>query len=174
MQRIHVQSPQAGIARDRDHKALRYMTPLFKKLNLGVHSVIQVLNAPPSFESEIAALSGVTVKRSVAGRAHFAMAFVVTQADLEAASAKLAKACEGDAILWMVYPKGTSKRYKCEFNRDSGWHTLGAAGFEPVRMVAIDEDWSALRFRRVEHIKTMARSPASTISKLGKRKASTG
>ena len=100
------------------------------------------------------------------------MAFVVTQAELDAASAKLAKACEGDAVLWIVYPKGTSKKYKCEFNRDSSWSTLGAAGFEPVRMVAIDEDWSALRFRRVEHIKTMARNPARAVSKRGKDKAS--
>ena len=150
------------------------MTALFKKLNLGAQSVIHVLDAPKSFESELAALGGVTVKRSVTGRSHFALAFVVTQAELDAASAKLVKACQGDDILWMVYPKGTSKKYKCEFNRDSGWRTLGAAGFEPVRMVAIDEDWSALRFRRVEHIKTMARNPAGAISKAGKRKASTG
>ena len=136
--------------------------------------MIHVLDAPKSFESELAALGGVTVKRSVTGRSHFALAFVVTQAELDAASAKLVKACQGDDILWMVYPKGTSKKYKCEFNRDSGWRTLGAAGFEPVRMVAIDEDWSALRFRRVEHIKTMARNPAGAISKAGKRKASTG
>jgi hypothetical protein len=159
---------------DVTNRPVRYMTPLFKKLNLGAESVIHVLNPPASFESELAALDGVTVKRSLAGRSHFAMAFVVTQAQLDAASTKLAKACEGDAVLWMAYPKGTSKKYKCEFNRDSGWHTLGAAGFEPVRMVAIDEDWSALRFRRVEHIKTMARNPAGAISKAGKRKAATG
>ena len=82
------------------------MTSLFKKLNLGSQSVIHVLNAPESFESELAALEDVTVKRSVTGRSHFAMAFVVTQAELDAASDKLAKACEGDAVLWMVYPKG--------------------------------------------------------------------
>jgi hypothetical protein len=150
------------------------MTPLFKKLNLGSHAVIHVLNAPKSFESELAALDDVTVKRSVIGRSYFAMAFVVTQTELDAASTKLANACEGDAILWMVYPKGTSKKYKCEFNRDSGWHTLGAAGFEPVRMVAIDDDWSALRFRRVENIKTMSRDSAGAISKEGKRKAASG
>ena len=74
--------------------------------------------------------------------------------------------------LWMVYPKGSSKKYKCEFNRDSGWPELGAAGFEPVRLVAVDEDWSAWRFRRVEHIKTMARDPAGTLSNAGRRKAS--
>jgi hypothetical protein len=150
----------------------QYMSPLFKKLNLGMQSVIHVLNAPESFERELVALKGVTIKRSVSDRSAFAIAFVITQTELEGASAKLAEACDGDAVLWMVYPKGTSKKYKCEFNRDSGWATLGAAGFEPVRMVAVDADWSALRFRRVEHIKTMARNPAGAISKAGKRKAS--
>jgi hypothetical protein len=30
------------------------------------------------------------------------------------------------------------------------------AGFDSVRQIAIDEDWSALRFRRVEYIKSYA------------------
>jgi len=34
---------------------------------------------------------------------------------------------------------------------------LGREGFEPVRIVAIDEDWSAKRFRRVSFIKNMTR-----------------
>ncbi len=72
--------------------------------------------------------------------------------------------------MWIAYPKGSSKRYKCEFNRDSGWTVLGSAGFEPVRQVAIDEDWSALRFRRVEHIKSMTRRASMTISEDGKRR----
>lgn len=59
----------------------------------------------------------------------------------------------GDAILWFAYPKGTSKKYKCEFNRDNGWDVIRAAGFDTVRAVAIDEDWSALRFRRKEFIR---------------------
>ena len=147
------------------------LTPLFKKLNLGTHRVIHVLNAPESFEPELAALQGVTVKRKVSGSSTFALAFVMTQAQLDAASKSLAAACDGDAILWMVYPKGTSKKYRCEFNRDSGWPALGAAGFEPVRMVAVDEDWSALRFRRVEHIKTMTRSQDNRISIAGKKRA---
>ena len=147
------------------------MTPLFKKLNLGEHTLIHVLNAPASFEPELAALQSVTVRRSVTGKVGFGMAFVMTQAQSVDASTRLTKACEGDAVLWMVYPKVSSRRYQCEFNRDSGWPTLGAAGFEPVRMVAVDEDWSALRFRRVEHIKSMTRDPQGTISQAGKRKA---
>ena len=136
------------------------MTPLFHKLNLGTHTALVVLNAPKSFEPELAALKSVTIKRSVSGTSAFALACVITAAELDAASRKLAPMCTGDAILWMVYPKGTSKKYQCEFNRDSGWPVLGAAGFEPVRMVAIDADWSALRFRRLEYIKTMTRKKA--------------
>jgi hypothetical protein len=147
--------------------------PLFKKLNLGTHTAIHVLNAPASFESELAALSGVTVHRSVTARStdvRFVMAFVVTQAQLDTACTTLTKACTGDAVWWMVYPKASSKKYRCEFNRDSGWPALGAEGFEPVRVVAIDADWSALRFRRVDHIKHMARAPERAISIAGKRK----
>jgi len=147
------------------------MTPLFKKLNLGDRPVVHVLNAPASFEPELAGLQGVAVKRTLPGRYTFAMAFVVTQAELDAASRKLAGAGEGDAILWMVYPKGTSKKYKCEFNRDSGWALLAAAGFEPVRMVAVDGDWSALRFRKVDHIKSLTRGTGNAISAAGKRRA---
>jgi hypothetical protein len=145
---------------------------LFKKLNLGTHSVALVLNAPKSFKPELATLKGVTIKRSLSGTSAFAMAFVITQSELDAASRNLVAACTGDAILWMVYPKGTSKKYHCEFNRDCGWPILGAAGFEPVRMVAIDADWSALRFRRVEHIKRMTRGAGNSISRAGRKKAS--
>jgi hypothetical protein len=65
----------------------------------------------------------------------------------------LAGKAEGDALLWFAYPKGTSKNYQCDFNRDTGWSVIRDAGFDTVRQVAIDDDWSALRFRRVEYIK---------------------
>jgi len=71
-------------------------------------------------------------------------------------------------VVWFAYPKGTSKKYKSEINRDSGWQVLGKAGFEPVRMVAIDEDWSACRFRRAEFIKAMTRAKEHRMSAHGK------
>jgi hypothetical protein len=85
------------------------------------------------------------------------LALVTTQKEIDALAKAIARKASGDAIVWFAYPKGSSKQYACEFNRDSGWTATGAAGFEPVRMVAIDEDWSALRFRRAEFIKTMTR-----------------
>jgi hypothetical protein len=146
---------------------------IFAKLNLKEQPEIVVLNPPESFEPELRRLRGVEVRRDLADSRSvtFALAFVTRQAEVDAAAKSLAKVAEGDAILWFAYPKGTSKRYKCEFNRDTGWRALGAAGFEGVRMVAIDEDWSALRFRRVEFIKALTRSPGRAASEAGKARA---
>ncbi len=132
------------------------MASLFDKMNLKDQNDIVVLNAPLSFEPELAALKNVNIARDAAKikKIHFGLAFAITQTELDKASQVFAKKAEGDAVLWFAYPKGSSKRYPCEFNRDSGWDVIRAAGFDSVRMVAIDEDWSALRFRRVEFIKT--------------------
>ena len=135
-------------------------SPLFKKLNLGAHREIAVFNAPDSFEAQLKQLKGVNIARdpSKPKGVKFGLAFAITQAQLDRASKILASASEGDAVIWFAYPKGSSKRYTCEFNRDSGWNVIRAAGFDSVRMVAIGEDWSALRFRRVEYVKPSASS----------------
>jgi hypothetical protein len=129
--------------------------PLFKKLNLGDHDPIVVFNAPESFERELKKLDVAVIRDpKKPSSVTFALAFAVTQNELNRVSTLLAKASVGDAAVWFAYPKGTSKRYTCEFNRDTGWQVIRDAGFDSVRAVAIDDDWSALRFRRVEFIKS--------------------
>jgi hypothetical protein len=131
------------------------MATVFEKLNLKDQSAIVVLNAPSSFEPEIARLKGIKVHRSLDGLSEiqFSLAFVTRQSEVDALASQIAKRAKGDAIVWFAYPKGTSKKYKCDFNRDTGWALLNKAGFETVRAVAIDEDWSGLRFRRSEFVK---------------------
>jgi hypothetical protein len=145
------------------------MTPLFNKLNLGSHREVLVHNAPDSFEAELAALVGVTIRRKP-GKSPtipFALLFVRTLAEVEAAASTLLPKALGDAVIWFAYPKASSRRYRCEFNRDTGWAAVGAAGFESVRQIAIDEDWSALRFRRVEYVKKMTRDATRRLSEDG-------
>ncbi|MGN2254172.1 hypothetical protein ACFWZ4_12395 [Frateuria sp. GZRe12] len=130
------------------------MPPVFTKLNLKGQAAILVIDAPASFEPELQALEEVRVLRDPAGTASvaFALAFVTTQRELDAISRVLAGKAKGDAVLWFAYPKATSRRYHCEFNRDNGWDVIRSLGFDSVRQVAIDQDWSALRFRRAGYI----------------------
>jgi hypothetical protein len=135
------------------------MATLFEKLNLKDQLEIVVLNAPPSLEPELARLSGIAVHRNLAAvrKADFLIAFVTRKSEVDSLAPQIAKCAIGDAIVWFAYPKGTSKKFKCDFNRDTGWDALRAAGFDTVRAIAIDEDWTALRFRRTEYIKAKTR-----------------
>jgi len=145
----------------------------FDKLNLKDQKQILLINAPESFEPELKTLRGVTVQRDVknAGEVEFSLAFVTQQKEVDTLGKAVAKKAKGDAVVWFAYPKGSSKKYKSEINRDAGWQVLGDAGFEPVRMVAIDEDWSAVRFRRTDFIKSLTRGKDHRMSAQGKARA---
>jgi len=131
------------------------MATVFEKLNLGDRQELVVLNAPESFQAEMAKLAAITIHHHLESVAEcgFWLAFVTRKAEVDNLSPQIARRAKGDAIVWFAYPKGTSKKYKCDFNRDNGWDKLKDAGWDTVRAVAIDEDWSGLRFRRVEFIK---------------------
>lgn len=177
------------------------MPSVFGKLNLKDAAEIIVLDSPESFESALAELDEVAelialdrpdaadaadelgtanaarklvVRRSLIGvdSVTFFLAFVTRQREVDAHAKTLARLAKGDANVWFAYPKGTSKKYRCDFNRDTGWAALGKIGFEGVRQIAIDEDWTALRFRRVEFIKTMTRDAARAKTRVGKQRAS--
>lgn len=46
-------------------------------------------------------------------------------------------------VLWVAYPKAN----KADINRDSLWPILVEFGMRPNGQVAIDDTWSAMRFR---------------------------
>lgn len=147
------------------------VSTIWKKLNLKNEPKILVVNAPESFEPQIESLDPdeVSVVRSWRAKGiPFLLLFATKQIEISNAAKKLATHTTGDTIVWIAYPKKSSKNYQCEFDRDTGWASFGKIGFEGVRQVAIDEDWSALRFRRVEFIKSMKRDPKRAISKTGK------
>lgn len=148
------------------------MEQLLKKLNYKDQSPVLLLNLPAELSDFASYVQSVTELVDSLGKVEkpqFALFFVTQLSEIEAIANTLEGRLEGDTILWFVYPKGTSKRYKCNFNRDTGWAALGKLGLESVRMVAVNEDWSALRFRRAEYIKVLTRK-FETLSEEGSKK----
>jgi hypothetical protein len=146
------------------------MATTFEKLNFRNQRNVLVLNAPETFEPELAALRGVPIARSPNDREEidFSIAFVTKQKEVDDFAKAIAKRAKSDAVVWFAYPKGTSKKYQSEIHRDHGWQVLRQLGFDSVRAVAIDEDWSALRFRRAEFIKPTNRGPRRPSCAQGK------
>ena len=59
--------------------------------------------------------------------------------------------------MWFAYPK-KSGTIASDITRDDGWDLLAAHDLLPVTQVAIDSDWSALRFRYRDEIKKLTRA----------------
>lgn len=132
------------------------MTGTFKKLNFKSQDPVLILHAPQSFSSQIAAMKPETEIHSSPKKGQkygFALAFGETRADIEKAGRTVTPLLDGDAVCWFAYPKGTSKKFKSDLTREVMWDALGAFGVRPVRQIAIDDDWSALRFRKAQYVK---------------------
>jgi len=81
--------------------------------------------------------------------------FVRDQAAVEAeALTALGRVVPG-GLLWLAYPK-RGGAIVTDINRDRGWQTVTAAGWDGVRQIAIDATWSALRFRPLADIRRRA------------------
>lgn len=149
------------------------MTPLFKKLNFKNQSAVFAINAPASFDTELNAIKEYTKTfktHSVGQEVDFAILFFTEKKQIKTMVSSLFDHCIGDTTLWFCYPKASSKNYRCDFNRDNGWDEIGHLNLEPVRQVSIDQDWSALRFRKTEYIKKITRRKDFAISPEGKER----
>jgi hypothetical protein len=56
----------------------------------------------------------------------------------------------------MLYPKRAGS-VRTDISRDRGWQPLLSLGFVPVSQVAVDDDWSALRFRLADEVQSLTR-----------------
>jgi len=126
--------------------------PLIKKLRIQPDQKLLILNAPEGYITTLGQLpEGVEVKDTPNGEFDFVQLFVRSISELEAHTPAAIKAVKYDGLLWFCYPKQSSG-IKTDINRDTGWSVVQKAGLRPVTQVAIDDTWSALRFRPVERV----------------------
>ncbi len=149
------------------------MNDLIKKLRFDKLQEVLILNAPDEFNPVMKELAKTTnVEAAVGKKKTYAamLIFVNKEEDVRNAASTIMNTLIDDGLLWLVYPKKSSKKYKPEISRDNGWQSMGDIGFEPVSLISIDDDWSALRFRKAENIKKMSRSESFAMSATGKNK----
>ena len=85
------------------------------------------------------------------GKYDFVHLFVTDGAELERLGPVALQSVTYDGLLWISYPKRSSK-VETDLSRDVGWEVVANAGLRPVTQVSIDATWSALRFRPFEQV----------------------
>jgi hypothetical protein len=133
------------------------MKNLLDKLNYKGQKRISVINADEQFIHTISAdLRDVVIDQKIDPRYpyEFIIIFVKTISDVEHFAPITVHNLMADGVLWFCYPKKTSKKYSSDIDRDHGWKILNDSGLHGIRLVAVDKDWSALRFRNRKYIKS--------------------
>lgn len=111
---------------------------------------LAVRNAPQGYVELLAnQLEGIEVVAGPDATADAVLLFVNNMAEAQSltpSAVEVVAAVKPEGILWLAYPKGSSKA-KVDVNRDTLWPVVQAYGWRPVRQVALDDVWSAMRFR---------------------------
>ena len=133
------------------------MKKLLEKLNYKGHGRIAVLNSEESFIVSLTnELKEIIIDKNIDPRYpyEFIIVFVKSVSEVKFFTPIALHNLLADGVLWFCYPKKTSKKYNPDIDRDHGWKELNDSGLHGIRIVSIDEDWSALRFRNKKFIKS--------------------
>jgi len=112
--------------------------PVAERLQVKKDRRLALADSPLSVEAPSAPL----------GDAEVVVQFVRNRAEYDAKIPPLLTVIRGDAILWIAYPKLTSK-LAGDLSRDVIHRESPALGIDCVSQIALDEDWSAMRMKRL-------------------------
>ena len=121
-------------------------TPLAKKLGIKEGSRIALVNAPKDFQSELGELpDGVKFLKPSTKSLDLILFFVLSERILARDFAKLANRLTSNGMIWIAWPKrssGVSTDLSFERVQRIGLD----AGLVDVKICAVDETWSGLKF----------------------------
>jgi hypothetical protein len=128
---------------------------LAQKLQLKPGEKVALVNVPEgrlaALAAELEGCDAWDASKKAAGKLDAMLLFVNNLAEAEKLGSKAIRSSGADRLLWIAYPKGSAK-VKTDVNRDTLWKTLEPTGWRPVRQVALDAVWSAMRFRPAEKV----------------------
>ncbi len=130
---------------------------LLEKLQLKEEKNLLIQGLPTSIEKQFIKLNfskGVTPLLK-SRKIDFALVFAVNQRQLSDILKDVIPALRDEAKFWIAYPKSTSK-IASDLSRDKNWDFVSDYGFEAVRLIALDNVWSAGRFKKPETEKKTA------------------
>jgi hypothetical protein len=128
------------------------VSPLIKKLRIQAGQRLLILYAPPGYVETLGELpEGAEVSQEVGGEFDFVHLFVKNSGEYADLGPAAIGALKYDGLLWISYPKRSSK-VQTDLSRDAMWELTAGEGLRPVAQVSIDAVWSAVRFRPSEEV----------------------
>jgi hypothetical protein len=117
------------------------------KLKLKPGSRAGIVNAPDGYTKELGALpAGVELVDKLSGTFDWLQIFVKNKSEVDKIAPRATQALKPESILWISFPKGTSK-IQTDLTRDKGWNVLKGKDLKWITLVSVNETWSAFAVR---------------------------
>ena len=124
--------------------------PLVAKLGIKPGSTIAILGAPRGYDRLLGRLPEVRRRTPATGRLDFVQFFTTEKHELERRFATLARSLTPAGMLWISWPKKASG-VTTDLTEDVIRAVGLAHGLADVKVAAVDDVWSELKFvRRLE------------------------
>jgi hypothetical protein len=121
---------------------------LAKKLHLKSGMRLAVVNAPDGFARTLGKLpADVAHEESLRDGLDVALVFVLNKKELKSRWPKATASIKADGALWVAYPKKSSG-VQSDLTMSGEWEVYKNSPWQPVSSIAVDETWSAVRFRQ--------------------------
>ena len=117
---------------------------LAKKMKLKPNAKAAVINGPENYVDELR--HDTALSPTLRGRFDWIQIFVRNKEELETLAPKAAKALRAESMLWISFPKGSSK-IQTDLTRDKGWELLQTLDLKWITLVSVNETWSAFALR---------------------------
>ena len=122
--------------------------PLVEKIGIKPGAEISLLHAPEDFAKTLAPLPpGVRVRRTASAKASIVLLFTREETVLARELPGIAESLPQGGMLWVAWPKKAS-RQPTDLTEDVVRRVGLKAGIVDVKVCAIDETWSGLKFLR--------------------------
>jgi hypothetical protein len=143
-------------------------TPLIQKIGIKPGHRVLLQNQPDGLLKELGPMpTGVEISQAITGKAGVLLAFVEKRAELEKKFRSWSRSIEPDGMLWIGWPKKASGR-ATDLNENIVREIGLECGLVDVKVCAIDETWSGLKF--VVRLKDRPAKPAAKSKAAGARK----
>ena len=121
-------------------------TPLVKKLGIKDDSRVALVNAPKDFQATLADLpDNVKFVKATTKSLDLILFFVLAERILAREFTKLAARLTSNGMIWIAWPKKSSG-VKTDLTFDNVQRIGLDAGLVDVKICAIDDTWSGLKF----------------------------
>jgi hypothetical protein len=120
------------------------MSDLARKIKLKLGAKAAVVHAPENYLQELQ--HDAEISPALRGKFDWVQIFVRNKAELDTLAPRAASALKPDSMLWITFPKGSSK-IQTDLTRDKGWDEVRKLDLKWINLVSIDETWSAFSLR---------------------------